>query len=66
MTRNDLVEAVADYFGLDYPEKDGDGQYICEGYDWEAGCYGENVWMSLANFVEAVEPLCEDEEDEDW
>lgn len=55
MTRNEVVEAVADYFGIDYPEKDEDGQYICEGYEWEAGCYGRNRWMSLASFIEAID-----------
>lgn len=55
MTRNEVVEAVADYFGIDYPEKDEDGQYDCTGYDWEAGCYAGHVWMSLSAFIDALD-----------
>lgn len=62
MTRNEAIEAVADYFELDYPETDDNGNYIIEGdYDWEAGCYSKHTWMSLKSFIDALDGLYEDE-----
>lgn len=71
MTRNEMIEALAEYFGAELKEKD-NGEYDITGYDWEAGCYmgvenswGENEWLSLRNVVFALEDLCE-EDDENW
>lgn len=72
MTRNEMVEALASYFRIELPDTDDDGNYVCEGYDWEAGAYtdgeddfGWHTFLSLENVVEALEDLCE-EEDDDW
>ena len=64
MTKNDMIEALADYFGFDYPDVDPDtGEYDLGTYDWEAGCYAGDAWMSLKNVVYALEDLCEEEEE---
>lgn len=66
MTRNELVEALADYYGLDYPEYDEKhNKYKVRGYDWEAGCYNNHTWMSLQEVVYALEDLCDEEEDDE-
>lgn len=76
MTRNELIEALSEYFGAELPQMDAFGRYDLADYDWEAGCYsgtgrdGEAVWFSLRNVVEAIEEagLLEDEEEdsEEW
>ena len=68
MTRNEMIECLADYFNLDYPEKDEDGNYnIHRDYDWTSGCsFGEigTPWLTLENVVNAVADHLEDEEEE--
>ncbi len=63
MTRNDMIEALADYFGYDYPDIDPDtGEYDLENdYNWISGCYAGHTWMSLKNVVYALEDLCEED-----
>lgn len=61
MTRDDLIEALADYFGLALEIDSGTGEYDLNNYDWEAGCYCNDAWMSPRNVVYALEHLCEEE-----
>lgn len=63
-----MIEALADYFGAEL-DKDEDGKYDIDNYDWTSGCYGgknswcDRVWFSLKNVVRALEDLCEED---DW
>jgi len=64
MTRNEAIEAVADYYRLDYPDMDENGNYIIsDDYDWESGCYSGSRWMSLKNFIRAIEHLFDDDDE---
>jgi hypothetical protein len=58
MTRNELIETLARYYGLRLPEKDSKGRYIIEGHDWEAGCSKNGRWLSLEDIVCALESNC--------
>lgn len=62
MTKDEMIEALADYFGIDVPEKE-NGRY-CWDYDWESGCSFGNLgpWLTLKNVVYALEDYCEDED----
>ena len=59
MDRQEIMEKVANYFGI---KPDEDGEYDISSYEWTAGCYtngknwcGEASWMSLAEFVRCIE-----------
>lgn len=56
MTREELIEALAEYFGI---EPDDNGEYNLNSYDWESGCYFNHQWFSLKEVVRALSPLCE-------
>lgn len=53
MDRKEIIERLAEYFGIDPDEN---GEYDLDSYDWQAGCsmgYG-GIWLTLANVVEAL------------
>ena len=53
MDREEIIEKLAFYFGLDTNE---DGEYDLDSYDWQAGCsmgHG-GLWLNLANVVDAL------------
>lgn len=54
MTRKEIMEALADWFGIDPNE---DGKYDIDSYDWQAGCYKGRKWFSLAEVVECIESM---------
>ena len=55
MTRNEIIERLVEWFELDYPDKDEDGNYIMDGYDWTAGCGINGRWLSLKEIVFCLE-----------
>ena len=53
MDREEIIERLAEYFGI---EPDENGEYDLNDYDWQAGAsmgYG-GMWLNLANVVEAL------------
>ena len=56
MTRNDVIETLADYYGLDYPEMKENGEYdLRNNYDWQAGCaMNGGYWLTLSDVVYAL------------
>lgn len=63
MTKNEMIEALADFFQVDLPKME-NGEYdISREYDWVSGCSmgsGRN-WLTLENVVNALSDFCEDE-----
>ena len=51
MTKNEMIEALAHHYRI---EKNEDGKY-----DWDAGCYKNNRWFSLAEVVSILEDYCD-------
>lgn len=72
MSRQEIMERVARYFGV---EPDDYGEYDINSYEWSAGCYtgckneyDETTFMSLAEFVKCIEREFDDcfyDDDED-
>ena len=54
MTREEIMEALAEWFGIEPNE---DGEYDIEDYDWQAGCYMNRNWLSLAEVVKCIETM---------
>lgn len=51
MDREEIIERLADYFGIE-PE---DGDYDLDGYDWQSGAYlNGREWLSLAVIVDIL------------
>lgn len=61
MTRDTMIEALANYFKIDL-EVDENENYIINSYDWESGCYCGDVWFSLKSVIRALEGYCEEDE----
>jgi hypothetical protein len=58
MTRKEIVEYVAEWFGIE-PDKNGDTY----SYDWQSGCAmgGESdKWLTLAEVVNCIETMLND------
>lgn len=64
MSRNEIVEAVADYYGIDYDDidKKDNGDYdIRNDYNFQAGCsMGNGTWLNLESVVKCIESILED------
>ena len=73
MTRDEMIEALASYFKAPL-RVDENGEYdVHTDFDWVAGAStGHNnengcaIWLTLENVVEALEDLCEEEEDDPY
>lgn len=52
MSRQEIMEYLAEWFGI---EPDEDGEYDINDYDWQAGCYMNHKWFSLAEVVQCIE-----------
>ena len=66
MTRNECIEALADYFGYDL-DTDDDGNYIIDTSEWTSGCsFGsiDRPWLTLANVVDALRYSFNDEDED--
>ena len=51
MDRNEIIEALVEAYGLEYPDRDDDGFYILDGSDWNSGCGLNGYWLSLKEIV---------------
>lgn len=51
MERDEIIEALADYFGIEPNEE---GEYDLDDYDWQSGCSFNGRWMNLATIVEIL------------
>lgn len=52
--KDEIIEALAEAYGI---EKDEDGKYDLDDYEWTSGCsgyHGEYSWLTLANVVEIL------------
>ena len=54
--RNDIIKAIAEYYGIDAD---------VNSYDWNAGCTicgndGEYNWLTLRNVLKAIDGVIED------
>ena len=52
MERQKIMEYLAEYF---YIEPNEDGEFDINDYDWQAGCYTNGKWFSLAEVVKCIE-----------
>ena len=54
MTREEIIELLAEHYGIERDEET--GEYDLDDYDWQAGCYARSEWLSLAAIVDLVSP----------
>lgn len=54
MTREELIELLAEHYGIERDEET--GEFDLDDYDWQSGCYARNRWFSLAEIVDIVSP----------
>ena len=56
MNRQEIMEYIAEYFGIE-PDIDDDGNeyYDIDSYDWQSGCYIDRRWFSPAEVVRCIE-----------
>ena len=62
MTRTELIETLGNYFHVSTNEDD-----VVTSWDWTSGCSMGDIdtpWLTLANVVDALECLCDDEDDD--
>lgn len=52
MTRQEIMEVLAGWFEIEPNE---DGEFDINDYDWQAGCYHNGHWLSLAEIVKCIE-----------
>jgi len=52
MAREDIINMLADWFGI---EPDENGEHDTDSYEWQAGCYKNGHWFSLAEVVECLD-----------
>ena len=55
MDRQEIMQAVAEYFGLAPDEET--GEYDINSYDWISGCYINRRWLSLEEVVKCIEQM---------
>lgn len=60
--KKELIEAICDEFGFDYPSTEDGYETEEEAYEWvltdynfTSWCYVNNEWLSLAKLVEIAE-----------
>lgn len=53
MEMQELIEALANWFDIEPDEET--GEFDLEDYDWQAGCYINEKWFSLAEVVKCIE-----------
>lgn len=55
MDRNEIIEKLCNYFGLEYPEMENGEYNTSDDYDWESGAYNSyGRWISLNEMVKAL------------
>lgn len=67
--KKELIEAICDEYGLDYPELGDNGddedtrttdelyEDKLNSYDFKSGCYIKGEWLSLAKIVEIADNI---------
>lgn len=67
--KKELIEAICDEYGLDYPELGDNGddedtrttdelyEDKLKSYDFTSGCYIRGEWLSLAKIVEIADSI---------
>lgn len=58
MDRQTIMEYVAERFNI---EPEDDGTFDINDYDWQSGCYFKETWLCLAEIVDLIEYICEEE-----
>ena len=53
MDRQEIMEMLGEWFGIEPDEET--GEYDIDSYDWQAGCYMNHKWFSLAEVVRCIE-----------
>ena len=54
MDRQEIMEYVAEYFGIETE----DGEFDINDYDWQAGCYiSHDRFLNLAEVVKCIESI---------
>ncbi len=72
MTRNEMIEAIANYFRIDLPQKDENGNYIINDDEWRCGGTvlgndGEFRWDTWQILIDTIlNGMFTDEDDEEW
>lgn len=61
MDRQSIIEYVGEWFNESPWDDDGNRVDIYNSCGWQAGCYHGNTWISLAEIVELIEHICEEE-----
>ena len=51
MDRDEIIRRLAEYFRI---ERDENGEYDLDSYDWQAGCSKNGRWLCLAEIVDAL------------
>lgn len=59
MTRNQMIEAIANYFRIDLPQKDENGNYIINDGEWRW-----DTWQILIDTI--LDGMFIDEDDDEW
>lgn len=61
MDRQSIIEYVGEWFNEPTRDDDGSKVDIYNSYGWQAGCYHGDTWVNLAEIVELIEHICEEE-----
>lgn len=61
MDRQSIIEYVGERFNESPWDDDGSTVDIYNSYGWQAGCYHGDTWVCLAEIVELIEHICEEE-----
>lgn len=57
MSKEEMVEALGRHYGC---ERNDDGEYDLNDYDWQSGCYKNGRWFSLTDVVNILEQFCDE------
>lgn len=56
MTKEEVINHIGKWYGAERNEQ---GGYDTDGYDWESGCYHNGHWVCLRDFYDCVVELLE-------
>lgn len=61
MDRQTIIGHVGEWFHESTIGDDGGLVDIHSDYGWQAGCYHNGIWISLAEIVKLIEHICDEE-----
>lgn len=61
MDRQTIIGYVGEWFHADTIDDEGNPVNIYDDYDWQAGCNHDGIWLNLAEIVELIEHICDEE-----